>query len=301
MIKSIINIAALSFCCNQAWAATCSCAGVPLLNSMDASSADAGKWYLSVTYDKHEINDLVSGTDDVNDETERARESRSLLMQLDYGWSEKWSVTGMLTYVEHQRQIGISQGSFVEAKGLGDGLILVKYTPLRINLFSSWEYSFGLGSKIPFGEDEYKINDVPVSEDLQPSSGAFSWLAWGYVTYAFDQAARSQVFMSVNTSINNENSRHYQFGNEYNFTIGTSYHLQNDWAFSSQIRYRESSADKRSDVEIPNTGGKWVDFMPAIQYRLNQDSGIKLSARIPVYRNLDGALQFTTSNSISLT
>ena len=301
MIKKLVKIIVLSICCNQVSAATCSCAGVPLLSSMEASSADSGKWYLSVTYEEHNINDLVSGSDDINDETERARESRSLLLQADYGVNESWSITGMLTYIDHRRQIGISQGSFAEAKGLGDGLILVKYTPQRINLFSSWEYSFGFGSKIPLGDDDYKINSVSVSEDLQPSSGSYSWLAWGYVTYAFDQAARSQIFLSANTSINNENGRNYQFGNEYNFSVGTSYHLQNDWAISAQVRYRESLPDERADVTIPNTGGEWVDFMPAIQYQLNQSSGIKLAARIPLYRNLEGAIQFTTSDSISLT
>jgi hypothetical protein len=272
------------------------------LNSLEASAIEPDKLYMSVTYEHHEINDLVSGSDDVKDETERARESRTTLLQADYGWSQNWSATTMLTYVNHRRQVGISQGSFVDTTGLGDALLLIKYTPLRINLFSSWEYALGFGAKIPIGEDDSRNNSVPVSEDLQPSSGSYSGLGWGYVAYAFDQAARSQVFLSANTSINGENSRDYQFGNEFNLTLGTSYYFfESDWAISAQMRYRLSASDERAGVDIPNTGGKWLDFLPAVQYRLNDYSGIKLSARIPIYRSLDGVLQFTTSNAFSLT
>ena len=75
---------------------------------------------------------------------------------------------------------------------------------------------------------------------------------------------------------------------------------QKNWGFGAQLRYRTTRADERNGNAIPNTGGEWVDVIPSVQYRINEKSGLNISVRIPVYRNLDGALQFTTSSAANL-
>ncbi len=44
------------------YAATCSCAGVPLLTSIDTSAIEKGQLFISYTAENHQINDLVSGS-----------------------------------------------------------------------------------------------------------------------------------------------------------------------------------------------------------------------------------------------
>jgi hypothetical protein len=281
-------------------AATCSCSSVPLLNSMNTTAANNNQWVLNLTYDHHEMNKLYSGSDEVNDETKRNRETDSYILQADYGINDLWSVSTMISYVEHERTIGESNNSVSSASGIGDGLVLFKYSPLRISLFSKWEYAVGFGAKIPLGVDDATQNSIDLSEDMQPSSGNFSYLGWGYIGYAFDQAAQKQIFISSNFSFNQENDRNYSNGDEFNISIGGSYTLKDNWAFVAQLRYRTTQADERNNDEISNTGGEWVDFLPSVQYRANDKSAVSLSARIPVYRNLDGALQFTTSSAITI-
>lgn len=280
--------------------ATCSCAGVPLLNSMNATSVDQNQWFLNVSYEHHVMDKLYSGSNEVNDETNRQRETDSFIIQADYGINNAWSVSAMLSYVDHERTIGRSNNSFSSASGVGDGLILFKYSPKQINLFSKWEYSVGFGVKIPLGVDDATQDGVTLSEDMQPSSGSYSALAWGYIGYAFDQSAQTQVFVSSNYSLNQENDRNYANGNEFNIGIGGSYTMKENWGFIAQLRYRTTEADERNGDPIPNTGGEWVDFIPSVQYRINDKSGVNLGARIPLYRNLDGALQFTTSSAVTL-
>jgi len=293
----VSSLFALSF---NTIAATCSCAGVPLLNSMDATSVERNKWFLNLTYEQHKMNKLYSGGDEVNDETKRRRQTDSFIVQADYGISETWSVSAMLSFVDHQRTIGVSNNSFSSASGIGDGLVLFKYTPKRMNLLSRWEYSVGLGAKIPVGEDNATQNGVDLSEDMQPSSGSYSALGWAYIGYAFDQAGQRQLFVSSNYSLNQENGRNYANGNEFNFGIGASYTMKEKWAFVGQIRYRTTKADERNGDAIANTGGEWIDFLPSVQYRINDKSGVNVGFRIPVYRKLDGALQFTTSSAATL-
>jgi hypothetical protein len=296
-IITVTGLVSVSF---NSFSATCSCAGVPLLNSMNSTSVDQNQWFLNLTYEHHEMNKLYSGSDEFNDETNRKRETDSYIIQVDYGINKVWSVSTMLSYVDHEREIGQSNNSLSSASDVGDGLILLKYTPEKINLFSKWEYSIGVGVKIPLGENNATQNSIKLSEDMQPSSGSYSALAWGYVGYAFDRSAQTQIFMSSNYTLNQENDRNYANGNEFNIGIGASYTMKENWGFVAQLRYKTTKADERNGDAIPNTGGEWIDFIPNVQYRINDKSGINLGFRIPLYRDLDGALQFTTSSAVTL-
>jgi len=51
----------LSMAGAPALGATCSCAGVPLLSSMEFGTPDNKSWFLSSSYEFHDISDLVSG------------------------------------------------------------------------------------------------------------------------------------------------------------------------------------------------------------------------------------------------
>lgn len=111
------------------YAATCSCSSVPLLGSMSSASPTGNSWFLSSRLEVHDISDLYSGSDEVNDETGRDRDSQSLLLEVSYGINEKWSITGLLSAVEQNRQVGLNPET--TGRGLGDGLFLVKYAPKK--------------------------------------------------------------------------------------------------------------------------------------------------------------------------
>ena len=88
------------------FAATCSCAGVPLLTSIDTSANEKGELFISYTAEDHQISDLVSGSDDVPDETGRDRNSFSQVLSASYGLTDHWSVSALASYVKHNRKIG---------------------------------------------------------------------------------------------------------------------------------------------------------------------------------------------------
>ena len=69
-------------------AATCSCAGAPLLSSLDASSAEKGDLFFNLSSEFHEMSDLVRGSNEVRDETNRSRSSLSQVLSVNYGISE---------------------------------------------------------------------------------------------------------------------------------------------------------------------------------------------------------------------
>ncbi len=272
-----------------------------MLSAIDTSSTQPGDFYFNYSTEQHEISDLVRGSRDIRDETGRERSSLSQSLSFSYGLADKWALSGLVSYVEHSRDIGSSFIGEQTTRGLGDGLILLRYSPIYITPFNRHEVGIGLGARLPVGEDNAKNNGLTVSEDMHPSSGAWSKIAWASYTYALNQAATMQINASANYTYNDdENNRGYAFGDEVNVGLGFSHSVGTKFSYSAAVRYRTTNADARNGFDIPNTGGEWVDFTPAVQYQVSDSFSVGLSGRVPISRKLDGALQFTTSYSYAL-
>lgn len=277
-------------------AATCSCAGVPLLGMMEAGSPDQGKWYFSTTFEIHQANKLVGGTKTVHDETGRERGVESLVAEVSYGFSERWALSALFSRMSHDRQVGRNNKD--HASGLGDSILMVKFSPWRSGLFRRYGLSLGLGNKFATGKDNEKKNQVTLAEDMQPSTGANSVIAWVHANYAFNQAGTTEAYIGVTFSDNSDNDRGYEFGDEITVTVGASQQMSR-WGFNGSLKYRTSERDQRNGSDIPNTGGEWLDFIPTIQYHITDNLAARVSGRIPLWRDLNDELQFTTSYAYS--
>ena len=270
-----------------------------MLTFIDTSATEKGQFFLNFTAEYHQISDLVSGSDDVPDETGRDRNSFSQVLSASYALTDRWSVSALVSHVKHSRKIGSSFLGETTTSGIGDSVILVRYTPLFITPFSRHQLSLAAGARVPTGEDDAGIGFI-LSEDMQPSTGARGKIVWASYSYAFNQAATLQFYTSANYTWNEENDRKYAFGDDFNFALGFSQNIGAKFGYSAGLRYRSARADTRLGFEIPNTGGKWLDFIPAVQYAITDSLNVGLSGRIPVARHLNGVLQFTTSYSYAL-
>jgi hypothetical protein len=159
--------------------------------------------------------------------------------------------------------------------------------------------SLGLGVRIPTGEDN-SGDGIVLGEDLQPSVGAPATIFWAGYSYAFNQAATVQLNTSINYISNEENDREYAFGDELSISLGVSQNIGTRFGYSAAIRYRTAEAHERFGFPLPNTGGEWVDFVPAVHWKASDRLNLSLFGRLPVSRDLDGALQFTTSYSYGI-
>ncbi|MDH3614106.1 MAG: hypothetical protein OES10_12565 [Gammaproteobacteria bacterium] len=282
---------------HAAIATTCSCAGVPILGAMQSASPNDNQWFLASTYEFHDLSDLVSGSSSVPDQTGRDRTSQALILEASKGLSEHWSFSALLSAVEHERDISGVKDS---ASGLGDAILMAKYSPKTISLYSKNSLSFGIGSRLPIGEDDASSQGITLAEDLQPSTGAYGGIAWAYAAHAFNDSTSLRLYGMASYTYNDENDRDYQFGHATTVSIGTSYQTQSPWGFNFELAYRHAERDQRNSVDIPNTGGNWLDVIPAVQYHINDTLALKASAKIPVSRDLNDQLQFTTKYAIRI-
>jgi len=271
------------------------------MGALNTTTTEQGDFFLSSTSEYHEISDLVQGSKQIDDETGRDRSSISQALAFSYGLSDRWALSGLLTYIEHEREVGSSFfGSKQRTSGLGDSVLMLRYTPLYITPFSRHELSLGLGARIPTGKNDAG-GLITFSEDMQPGTGAAGAIFWARHSLAFNQAATRTLTSSIYYTRNDwENERDYAFGDQIVAAVDFIQNLTTRFSYSAGLRYQHTTADQRLNFEVPNTGGQWLDFSPAINYSLNDDLDVNLSGRIPLDRKLDGAIQFTTSYSYAL-
>jgi len=281
----------------QTSAQTCSCAAVPILGSMQLASPKSQQWFLGTTYDFHDASELVAGSSTVPDRTGRDRTSQALIVELSRGLTEKWSVSAMLSAVDHDREVN---GNRASASGVGDAIVMVKYSPRSISLYSDTALSFGAGTRIPVGVDDATRLGVDLAEDMQPSTGAYGGMVWAYWAKALNDSKGARIYLGASHTRNGDNDRKYEFGRETTVTLGGTYQTQTPWGFNLELLYRKADRDQRASVEIPNTGGEWLDIVPAVQYHVTESLAFKAAATIPVSRDLNDELQFTTKYAFRL-
>ena len=300
MRHSTFNFAALallSLTSLPADATTCSCAGVPLLGSMQLAVPNGKQWYTGIAYEFHDASDLVSGSSTVPDTTGRDRTAQTLVFEVSRGLTNKWSVSALIALVEHERNVG---GFKDQAKGLGDSILMIKFAPISITPFSRNALVFGVGSRIPVGVDDADRFGITLAEDMQPSTGAFGAIGWMYAARALNRADTARIYTSLSYTHNGANDRKYQFGHETTVAVGGSYWTQSPFALNLEFRYRNAARDQRNSVDIPNTGGQWLDIVPAVQYHATDSFAVEASVKLPLRRDLNDQLQFTTKYAFRL-
>jgi hypothetical protein len=92
-----------------------------------------GNWLIGASFEQHAISDVVSGTDELRDASDRERFSNSLLLEAGYGLTSRVSLTGMLILVRHERQVSssVGVGEDIQTSGLSGGILMMKYTLQR--------------------------------------------------------------------------------------------------------------------------------------------------------------------------
>lgn len=278
-------------------AATCSCAGPPLLGGISVANPDRAGVLLNLSYQYHDIGDLVAKGELIPDETDRDRTAQSLVFGAAYGINDRWSISALTSYVGHSRQVG--RGDRSASDGLGNSAFLVQFTPLRIRPFQRNAFSIAIGAGLPTGKDN-DTETVTLSEDMQPSTGAWSGLFAIAAEHALNQAASNRLNASLSYVANGTNDRRYAFGNEWLANVGASHRFQTPWSVTGTLHYRQAKRHTRNNNPIPNTGGRWLDFSSALNYSLTEQVTATVSGRLPLWRELNDSLQFTTSYSVTV-
>ena len=287
-------------------AQTCSCAGAPLLSSQSTGASSAGNLLFGITYEYHDISDVYNGTTRLQEETV-TRNTQSTLLEVSYGVTDRLSVSGTFSFVNKERTTGLhlpSGGNRVTASGIGDGMVMVRYSLVQQSLWNRYQLSIGGGVKAPFGSTSLTNNGFTMNADMQPGTGAWDGVLWANTAVSLLPFSTANISLLASYRQTGTNSRftendNYQFGNELILNLGIGNSLFTDkLSYQLSARYRSTSSDRLNDVSQVNTGGKWLSIISGLSYGISDTISTSVSVRIPVHQDLSGT-QPTTSYAVS--
>jgi len=288
-------------------AQTCCSGGVPLGGSLGLGTAESQSLQVLVTYDYNAINDLVSFSERLDDDT-RSRTTQSSLIEINYGLNNRWSFTSVVPFIRQTRTIQAFAGEdFTAAQGIGDVVFLAKYRLINPENQSGIDWVAGVGPKIPTAKTDHVNNQgLVMAADMQPGSGSLDGIFWSYFLKSRFLKNSNLGLMAVTTfrysgeNRNYNRTQTYRFGNEFQFNLGLNYSafVKRPVDFSTFFRYRKQTEDLIDGGVFPSSGGQWVYVIPGINISFSPSWSFRLSGDVPLYRKLDGA-QLTTSYKIT--
>ncbi|MEO0897515.1 MAG: hypothetical protein AAFY71_14000 [Bacteroidota bacterium] len=285
--------------------AQCCSGGVPIAGNLSLPSGGSKESQIQLTYDYNRLRALFFEAENLDDNT-RQRSTHSILLESSYGFTPKWSVSNLLFYVVQERIIETRPGErqFTQTQGIGDWVILLRYTLINNEKLG---LSLGAGPKLPTGKNDIRDdNNLWLSADLQPGSGAWDAMLWS--SFSFYDIFKKNLGFSLTstgritgTADRLEGTQTYKFGDEFQVYGGLSdRYLIGKMLIDPQLlfRYRYVSEDIVNGLPLPNTGGSFFHVVPAAIFSINSKTSLRIAAEFPLYRQVIGT-QLATSSKVT--
>lgn len=277
-------------------AQTCCSGGVPLSSNLGLPPAQKQTLQFTLSYDLNVLNTLKFESDVLDDDS-RIRRTHSVLFEIGYSFTTRFSVDAFFSWVRQVRVINqFGNTDFTATQGIGDAVFLFKYrlwdSPDQRTIVTS-----AIGVKAPVGASNLTRNDGrPIIADLQPGSGAWDGIAWAQIVHVAGFRPTMGFIGTFSYSFKGKNSTYlgsetYQFGNELQLIGGLSdrFLLGNLMLDPTLVlRYRNQSRDRINDITFPNTGGNWIFINPGVQLWINPQWSIQANAELPLWAKVTG-------------
>ena len=275
---------------------TCCSGGVPLSGNIGFEGAGKGTLQMEVSYDLNYLATLKTGSEIFEDGT-RQRTTQSLLLKTGYSITNWLAFDALFSYVFQERKITFDEEiNQVRTSGLGDAVLMTKFILLSMAKTGS-ELQLGIGPKLPLGRSDLTNKQgITLNADLQPGSGSWDAITWAYYARQFRYRPTMVASLRIVGRFNGVNkdylgSQTYKFGNSVQFYVGIGDQLvwgKQIFSPSISLRYRYASFDQISGHLLDNTGGQWVNILPALSWHMSPRSILHFIPEIPLYSQVGG-------------
>jgi hypothetical protein len=279
-----------------AYSQTCCSGGVPLSGNIGFEGASTGTLQMEWSYDLNYLATLKTGSEVYEDGT-RQRTTQSLLLKTGYSLTSWLAFDALFSYVFQERKITFdNEINQVNTNGLGDAVLMAKFILLSMAERGS-ELQLGLGPKLPLGRSDLTNSQgITLNADMQPGSGSWDAIAWGYYARQMKPRPTMAASLRIVGRFNGKNrdylgSQTYQFGSSVQVYAGIGDQLvwgNQVFSPSLSLRYRYAGKDLISGFQLDNTGGQWVNILPALSWHLSPNSILHVVPEIPLYSHVGG-------------
>jgi len=287
----------------------CCSVGASSLGGLESGVQREHTWSIALGYQSNSVSRAYQGTTKITDPLRRTADVRYVTLQAEYGLLDGLSVFGSINHSDKTRELTVTTGSgssktdrtaSFRGTGIGDLLILAKYSVLRPTIPSPTGVAVGVGASLPTGTFTQEQNGSQLSIDLQPGTGAIALLGWLFASHGFPEL-ELQFFLASSYRYAGTNFDGYRLGDEIVATLLGEKSIGENYSGFLALRARFVQKDYANRRFLVGTGGTYYDFMPGIGYGEGRSS-LKLFGQLPLYRNVRGiqlALAYTLGISFA--
>ncbi|MBS1636511.1 MAG: hypothetical protein JST26_11400 [Bacteroidetes bacterium] len=149
------------------------------------------------------------------------------------------------------------------------------------------EFTMGIGVKMPWSKQPQVVNGVELTEDVQPSNGAYGLVLRSFLFKAFDRTD-IRIFLMNTVNINGNSIRNYKEGNTYLTSFFVSKTFYRNWTAIAQLRNEIRDYAYRDNVKVTSSGGYRFVFVPQINYNIRKKYNISVLYELPIYQDYYG-------------
>ena len=261
-------------------------------------SASASSFEIGVTPERtlrvsfgHEYNSL-NGTFVGSNRTESnfvgSGSVQAFTAQIHYGITRRIGITLSAPYVKTRRSF--DGGSSFGADGIGDMSFVLKYSLKPLNIASSSEIAIGSGFKLPNGKIDLVDDGTDLNFNLQPGTGAWDFILWGYYYKSYLPSGWSGSVSSL-IRLPGTNADGLKYGREIFYSIVISRRLNTISQLSFRFKGRSSSSVTIDGYENPNTGGTITFVAPSVLWNPVRVFSLETGVDIPFLYSVSGTQQ----------
>ena len=223
----------------------------PVGNLANINLAEKHGWNLGVTYLFQELDTPFGGNDELPNPEGRRNRQQTLLLQAEFGLTERLALSGTLPLRHAQGDGHID----LNTSGLGDTEVVLRYAtnPLGLRNRASFNLLGGVG--LPTGRSE---GIELTMENIQFGVGDFTGIAGLELSYRINSAV-SGFFRSQARLVLGSNSDGYRFGNSFDNAVGVSFLLgASDLRLFTQLSTLHLKQDHLDGAPVVSRGGRRV-------------------------------------------
>ncbi|MCF8367007.1 MAG: hypothetical protein K9H16_14555 [Bacteroidales bacterium] len=214
-------------------------------------------------------------------------------LSLSYGINWRFTLhSEMGYYFDKVQVVNLTGGQeTIEAKGIGDMSLNLRYSLLPQKIVNENRLVFSLGGRFPVGQFNEVQDGVKIPVALQPSSGALKVNSSLFYSHKNEDAQigwSAFAFFEWSNQIN-EGLIVYKYGNLFLLEATAFYPVKSSTVISLSSKAEFRSMDKKeNDLGIESSGGMVLYIKPKIQLKIAHDLYLHTFGEVPVYKYVNG-------------
>ena len=229
--------------------------------------------------------------------------SNYLFVKLDYGVTEKFTISLATGYFFNKTSIELGYKDTVSSSGISDIIIFPRYSVFNKKRENSrTELTLGLGMKIPIGSNTAKHEigegvEVISPPTVQLTTGSQDLMLYGFLFQGY-QKKKLRLFASTLFIKKSYNSMGQKFGDYASIglfvgktvlkSVGLTAQIKGEWIGRMKVAETVSEDDIVAyNIDVNASGSKKMFFVPQISYSYKNLS-LFVSSDIPLYQYTNG-------------